>query len=129
MLLSKQQAKITDLEKDRASALDECQKINRTRERDLQVFKLQEMHIQKLEVQNAELQVQVKERDDQIGEMKNMLEKTIEVKLEYEEVIKALLAEESVRDLVLEVCLRNRQKMEASSQKNYNLLATPSVFG
>ncbi len=37
-----------------------------------------------------------------------MLERTIEVKLEYEEVIKALLEEETVRDLVLEVCLRNR---------------------
>ena len=40
-----------------------------------------------------------------------MLERTIEVKLEYEEVIKALLAEETVRDIVLEVCLRNRQKI------------------
>ena len=52
--------------------------------------------------------MQVKERDDQVAEMRNMLERTIEVKLEYEEVIKALLAEESVRDMVLEVCLRNR---------------------
>ena len=40
--------------------------------------------------------------------MRGMLERTIQVKLEYEEVIKALLNEESVKDLVLEICLRNR---------------------
>jgi hypothetical protein len=78
------------------------------------VFKLQEMHIQKLETHNAETLSQLKEREEQLGEARNMLERTIEVKLEYEEVIKALLAEEAVRDLVLEVCLRNRKRMEDS---------------
>jgi hypothetical protein len=78
------------------------------------VFKLQEMHIQKLETQNADSLMQLKEREEQLGEARNMLERTIEVKLEYEEVIKALLAEEAVRELVLEVCLRNRKRMEDS---------------
>jgi hypothetical protein len=78
------------------------------------VFKLQEMHIQKLETHNADSLMQLKEREEQLGEARNMLERTIEVKLEYEEVIKALLAEEAVRELVLEVCLRNRKRMEDS---------------
>lgn len=78
------------------------------------MFKLQEMHIQKLETHNAETLVQLKDREEQLGEARNMLERTIEVKLEYEEVIKALLAEEAVRDLVLDVCLRNRKRMEDS---------------
>ena len=78
------------------------------------MFKLQEMHIQKLETQNADSLMQLKEREEQLGEARNMLERTIEVKLEYEEVIKALLAEEAVRELVLEVCLRNRKRMEDS---------------
>ena len=78
------------------------------------MFKLQEIHIQKLETHNAETLGQLKEREEQLGEARNMLERTIEVKLEYEEVIKALLAEEAVRDLVLEVCLRNRKRMEDS---------------
>jgi hypothetical protein len=77
-------------------------------------FKLQEMHIQKLETHNTETLVQLKDREEQLGEARNMLERTIEVKLEYEEVIKALLAEEAVRDLVLDVCLRNRKRMESS---------------
>jgi hypothetical protein len=72
------------------------------------VFKLQEMHIQKLETHNTEIALQLKDKEEQLGEARNMLERTIEVKLEYEEVIKALLAEDAVRDLVLEVCLRNR---------------------
>ena len=72
------------------------------------------MHIQKLETQNADSLMQLKEREEQLGEARNMLERTIEVKLEYEEVIKALLAEEAVRELVLEVCLRNRKRMEDS---------------
>ena len=78
------------------------------------MFKLQEMHIQKLETHNADSLMQLKEREEQLGEARNMLERTIEVKLEYEEVIKALLAEEAVRELVLEVCLRNRKWMEDS---------------
>jgi hypothetical protein len=44
-----------------------------------------------------------------VSEVRNMLERTIDVKMEYEEVIKALLAEDNVRDMVLEICLRNRQ--------------------
>jgi hypothetical protein len=79
------------------------------------VFKLQEMHIQKLETHNTEILLQLKDKEEQLGDARNMLERTIEVKLEYEEVIKALLAEEAVRDLVLEVCLRNRKRMENSS--------------
>jgi len=78
------------------------------------VFKLQEMHIQKLETHNTEIMSQLKDKEEQLGEARNMLERTIEVKLEYEEVIKALLAEEAVRDLVLEVCLQNRKRMENS---------------
>jgi hypothetical protein len=78
------------------------------------VFKLQEMHIQKLETHNTEILLQLKDKEEQLGDARNMLERTIEVKLEYEEVIKALLAEEAVRDLVLEVCLRNRKRMENS---------------
>ena len=66
------------------------------------------MHIQKLETHNTEIALQLKDKEEQLGEARNMLERTIEVKLEYEEVIKALLAEDAVRDLVLEVCLRNR---------------------
>ena len=66
------------------------------------------MHIQKLETNNTEILLQLKDKEEQLGEARNMLERTIEVKLEYEEVIKALLAEDAVRDLVLEVCLRNR---------------------
>ena len=113
-MLSKLQAKILDLERDRSEAQDECLRVNRLRERDIQVFKLQEMHIQKLETHNADSLMQLKEREEQLGEARNMLERTIEVKLEYEEVIKALLAEEAVRELVLEVCLRNRKRMEDS---------------
>lgn len=78
------------------------------------MFKLQEMHIQKLETHNTEILLQLKDKEEQLGDARNMLERTIEVKLEYEEVIKALLAEEAVRDLVLEVCLRNRKRMENS---------------
>jgi hypothetical protein len=72
------------------------------------------MHIQKLETQNTEILLQLKDKEEQLGDARNMLERTIEVKLEYEEVIKALLSEEAVRDLVLEVCLRNRKRMENS---------------
>ena len=78
------------------------------------MFKLQEMHIQKLETHNTEILLQLKDKEEQLGDARNMLERTIEVKLEYEEVIKALLAEEAVRDLVLEVCLQNRKRMENS---------------
>jgi hypothetical protein len=40
--------------------------------------------------------------------MKSMLERTVEVKLEYETVIKQLLLEEATKDLVVEICRRNR---------------------
>ena len=72
------------------------------------------MHIQKLEAHNTEILLQLKDKEDQLGDVRNMLERTIEVKLEYEEVIKALLAEDAVRDLVLEVCLKNRKRMEST---------------
>lgn len=72
------------------------------------------MHIQKLEAHNTEILLQLKDKEDQLGDVRNMLDRTIEVKLEYEEVIKALLAEDAVRDLVLEVCLKNRKRMEST---------------
>ena len=49
------QARVNDLERDRAEAREECLRVNRLRDRDIQVFNLQEGHIQKLESSNADL--------------------------------------------------------------------------
>ena len=41
-----------------------------------------------------------------------MIQRTIEVKMEYEGVIKELLEDQRVRDLVIEICLKKRQEKE-----------------
>jgi hypothetical protein len=45
--------------------------------------------------------------------MREMIQRTIEVKMEYEDVIKELLEDNRVRDLIIETCLRKRQEKEA----------------
>lgn len=44
--------------------------------------------------------------------MRGMIQRTIEVKMEYEGVIKELLDDQRVRDLVIEICLKKRQEKE-----------------
>lgn len=41
--------------------------------------------------------------------LRSLLERTVDVKLEYETVIKQLLQEEAVKDLVVDICMRTRQ--------------------
>jgi len=41
-----------------------------------------------------------------------VLERTVTVKLEYEEVIKQLLLNDDVKDYVIEVCMQNRLKSQ-----------------
>lgn len=42
--------------------------------------------------------------------MRGVLERTVEVKIEYEDVIKELLLIDDVKDLVIDICMRNRQQ-------------------
>jgi len=41
--------------------------------------------------------------------VRGVLERTVEVKIEYEDVIKELLLIDDVKDLVIDICMRNRQ--------------------
>ena len=41
-----------------------------------------------------------------------MIQRTIEVKIEYEGVIKELLEDITVRELVIDICLKKRQEKE-----------------
>ena len=41
-----------------------------------------------------------------------MIQRTIEVKMEYEGVIKELLDDITVRELVIDICLKKRQEKE-----------------
>jgi len=47
--------------------------------------------------------------------VQEILDKTVEVKLEYEEVIRELLisAGNEVRDLVIQICMKKRQEKES----------------
>lgn len=47
-------------------------------------------------------------REREVCEVRDVLAQTVEVKIEYEEVIRELLEDERVRDVVLEICLKNR---------------------
>ena len=49
----------------------------------------------------------------EIESMRAMIQRTIEVKMEYEDVIKDLLEDHRVRDLIIETCLKKRQEKEA----------------
>lgn len=51
--------------------------------------------------------------------MKDVLEKTVEVKLEYEEVIKQLLLDDNIKDYVIEICVRQRQTPTSSFNQTY----------
>jgi hypothetical protein len=44
--------------------------------------------------------------------MRGMIKRTIDIKVEYEDVIKELLEDNRVRDLIIETCLRKRQEKE-----------------
>ena len=44
--------------------------------------------------------------------MRAMIHRTIEVKMEYEGVIKELLEDITVRELVIDICLKKRQEKE-----------------
>lgn len=53
--------------------------------------------------------------DEQLRSMKGALERTVEVKLEYETVIKHLLQIDNLKELVIDICMRTRQASAASS--------------
>ncbi len=40
--------------------------------------------------------------------MKGVLERTVEVKSEYEGVLRELLMHDGIKDFVIEICMRNR---------------------
>ncbi len=46
-----------------------------------------------------------------------MIQRTIEVKMEYEGVIKELLDDQRVRDLVIDICLKKRQEKEVQESE------------
>lgn len=58
--------------------------------------------------ESIELQKVVLGQSDQLRALNGVLERTVNVKLEYEEVIKQLLLNDSIKDHVIEVCMRNR---------------------
>lgn len=41
--------------------------------------------------------------------LRGVIERTVDVKMEYEDVIKELLQMDTVKDLVIEICMKNRQ--------------------
>jgi hypothetical protein len=58
--------------------------------------------------------------------MRGMIQRTIEVKMEYEGVIKELLEDQRVRDLVIEICLKKRQEKEIMEVVDTNEIMSAS---
>ena len=86
--------------------------MNRLRDSDLHLFKTQESTIQRLHSEQVGYVAAVGAQQREIEEMRGMLQRTVEVKMEYEGVIKEMLEDERVRDMVIEICLRKRQEKE-----------------
>ncbi len=55
------------------------------------------------------MQGALRTREEQVSGLEEMLARTVEVKLEYEEVIRQLLMHEGIRDYVVEICKLNRE--------------------
>lgn len=50
----------------------------------------------------------IESHEDEVRQVRGVLDRTVEVKMEYEDVIKELLSIEDVKDMVIEICMRNR---------------------
>jgi hypothetical protein len=77
--------------------------MERQRKKDCDYVLKQESEVEKARDAKSQAQAMVRVQDEQIGNLKEMLNQTINVKIKYENIIKKLIENDRSRDYVLAV--------------------------
>jgi hypothetical protein len=77
--------------------------MERQRKKDCDYVLKQESEVEKARDAKSQAQAMVRVQDEQIGNLKEMLNQTINVKIKYENIIKKLIENDRSRDFVLAV--------------------------
>ena len=84
-------------------ASEMVRQMERQRKKDCDYVLKQESELEKMREQRGQAGVLARVQEEQIGNLKDMLNSTINVKIKYENIIKRLLENDRSRDYVLQV--------------------------
>jgi hypothetical protein len=116
-LITKLQKGISEQESQKEALIMENTRLNKLREQDISLFKSQDQVITLLTEENTDIRRALEASEEQVMLVRGVLERTVDVKIEYEEVIKELLLCDNMKELVIEICMRNRQQAALSCQE------------
>lgn len=105
--LSKQEREITSLRNDKQLLADKIEKLERGRENDRRYIKQQEAEIQNLHSQLRNPNKIDTDEDLDKEELKAKLEQVIEVKMKYENIIKAMVDKPELKPILASILENN----------------------